>query len=54
MRIAIDDFGTGYSNFAYLRRLPVHALKLAGPFVTRRRRRRGNRASRSTARSSGW
>ena len=34
VRIAIDDFGTGYSNLAYLRRLPVHALKLAGPFVT--------------------
>ena len=33
VRIAIDDFGTGYSNFAYLRRLPVHALKLAGPFM---------------------
>jgi diguanylate cyclase (GGDEF)-like protein/PAS domain S-box-containing protein len=33
IRIAIDDFGTGYSNLAYLRRLPVHILKLAGPFV---------------------
>jgi diguanylate cyclase (GGDEF)-like protein/PAS domain S-box-containing protein len=33
IRIAIDDFGTGYSNFAYLRSLPVHTLKLAGPFV---------------------
>ncbi|GAA1845730.1 cyclic Di-GMP phosphodiesterase RmdA [Pseudonocardia ailaonensis] len=32
--IAIDDFGTGYSNLAYLRRLPVHTLKLAGPFVS--------------------
>jgi diguanylate cyclase (GGDEF)-like protein/PAS domain S-box-containing protein len=33
IRIAIDDFGTGYSNLAYLRRLPIHILKLAGPFV---------------------
>ncbi|MEH1128766.1 putative bifunctional diguanylate cyclase/phosphodiesterase [Micromonospora sp. CPCC 206061] len=33
VRIAIDDFGTGYSNLAYLRRLPIHALKLAGPFI---------------------
>jgi diguanylate cyclase (GGDEF)-like protein/PAS domain S-box-containing protein len=35
VRLAIDDFGTGYSNLAYLRRLPVHTLKLAGPFTTR-------------------
>jgi diguanylate cyclase (GGDEF)-like protein len=28
MRIALDDFGVGYSNFALLRRLPVHLLKL--------------------------
>jgi diguanylate cyclase (GGDEF)-like protein len=33
VRIAIDDFGTGYSNLAYLRRLPVHELKLAGAFL---------------------
>ncbi|GGS20122.1 putative bifunctional diguanylate cyclase/phosphodiesterase [Actinokineospora fastidiosa] len=33
VRIAIDDFGTGYSNLAYLRHLPVHAIKLAGSFM---------------------
>ncbi|MFD0821063.1 putative bifunctional diguanylate cyclase/phosphodiesterase, partial [Micromonospora zhanjiangensis] len=33
VRLAIDDFGTGYSNLAYLRRLPIHSLKLAGQFV---------------------
>jgi EAL domain-containing protein (putative c-di-GMP-specific phosphodiesterase class I) len=26
--IAIDDFGTGYSALGYLRRLPVHVLKI--------------------------
>nr|MDT0661413.1 EAL domain-containing protein [Micromonospora sp. DSM 115978] len=33
VRLAIDDFGTGYSNLAYLRRMPIHSLKLAGPFI---------------------
>ena len=37
VRIAIDDFGTGYSNLAYLRRLPVHELKLAGAFLDKLR-----------------
>jgi diguanylate cyclase len=33
IRLVIDDFGTGYSNLAYLRAIPIHGLKLAGPFV---------------------
>lgn len=33
VRIALDDFGTGYCNLAYLRRIPVHCLKIAGDFV---------------------
>ncbi|MEH1125870.1 putative bifunctional diguanylate cyclase/phosphodiesterase [Micromonospora sp. CPCC 206061] len=32
VRIALDDFGTGYCSLAYLRRLPVHGIKLAGAF----------------------
>ncbi|RVU49465.1 putative bifunctional diguanylate cyclase/phosphodiesterase [Rubrivivax rivuli] len=33
VRVAIDDFGTRYSSLAYLRRFPIHSLKIDQSFV---------------------
>lgn len=43
-RVVVDDFGTGYSSMTFLKRCPIHALKIDRSFVHDMRRDLQSRA----------
>jgi diguanylate cyclase (GGDEF)-like protein len=44
IRLSVDDFGTGFSSLAYLKRLPVSAIKIDRSFVMEMDRDESDRA----------
>ncbi|MBX7200898.1 MAG: EAL domain-containing protein [Rhodospirillaceae bacterium] len=42
LTLSIDDYGTGYSSMAYLKRLPVHEIKIDKSFVLNLASNRGD------------
>ena len=42
LTLSIDDYGTGYSSMAYLKRLPVHEIKIDKSFVLKLASNRGD------------
>ena len=42
LTLSIDDYGTGYSSLAYLKRLPVHEIKIDKSFVLELASNRGD------------